>query len=154
MASNGKNLEKKITEIKAQFMKSGNNLYLIDQSATNIYGGDTKQADFGGVAKGRAFLLECKSSDKYRTFKECRPKDYIKSAQYAGAKIQMRAGGYSLFVFYSEIFKITEYWCGSDICDAYKNGWKEYHTPIHTHSRLGNKTVLEALDLVFPLLSN
>ena len=50
MASNGKNLEKKITEIKAQFMKSGNNLYLIDQSATNIYGGDTKQADFGGVA--------------------------------------------------------------------------------------------------------
>jgi len=104
---------------------------------TRLY--DTKSAnawlppspgDFMGVFKDRTpVLIEAKSSDEFTKFKECRLKSFVKPTQYAYNKMWLDTGGVSVFVFHSVVTEEVEFWDGSIILRAYKEGWESDDQP-------------------------
>ena len=86
-------------------------------------------ADFIGVLQGVPVLLECKSSDQFKSFKECSLKSFIKPTQYASFTMWQRNGGCGLFVFYSIFGKTFEIWGSRDILRAYSDGWNPHMKP-------------------------
>ena len=105
----------------------------------------SQPADFIGVLNGVPLLLECKSSDRFDTFKDCKLKDFIKPTQYASFTMWEKNGGCGLFVFYSLFGKKIEIWEGGTVRDAYREGWDETHEPSCTFKKkdLADKLVAE-----------
>ena len=80
-------------------------------------------ADYMGVIAGVPVLLECKSSERFDSFKDCRLKDFIKPTQFASFKMWERNRGCGLFVFHSVFGKNIEIWSSYVILEAYSGGW-------------------------------
>lgn len=89
-------------------------------------------ADFFLLTKGWHIDLECKTSDKYRYFREGF-KALIKDHQMTAARKCHRAGGRYIFLFYSSKTKLVEMWDGKDLYEPYvTNRMKLTSDPIFT----------------------
>ena len=72
------------------------------------------------VASGRAHLLECKSSEKYRTLAEGQClEDNVSAVQAAEHRLWAKAGNPCWFIFYSQPAGQVELWRGDVVGLAY-----------------------------------
>lgn len=75
--------------------------------------------DFMGMLLKRPVLIECKSSDRFNSFSDCRLKDFIEPVQYANHKIWLKQGGVSLFIFHAVMTDTVEIWGGGPVLKSY-----------------------------------
>ena len=74
-----------------------------------------KAGDFMGCAKSIPWLIECKSSDMEETLRSCLSST-VKNTQAAHHRLWHRAGGRSIFIFYSLAYDNLEIWDGTLVC--------------------------------------
>ena len=88
------------------------------KSARNIIA--AQPGDHLLIAAGRAYLIEEKASTKHSSFRSCTS---MVSPHQKGSHIKwLRAGGRSLFFFYSEQEALAEIWDGLYLVTAWQTG--------------------------------
>ena len=73
-------------------------------------------ADFVGIAKGLAFLLECKASEEHDTLATCI--STVDRAQAANLGLWARQGCNSIVLFYAAMVSKVEVWDGGQVSAA------------------------------------
>lgn len=78
-------------------------------------------ADYLLAYKGRGFLVECKASIVHPSLRSCLA-SAVSDGQVGEHNLWMRAGMKSLFVFYSDLTGLVEFWNGRNVVDARRAG--------------------------------
>ena len=76
-------------------------------------------SDFIFTLEGNAFLLEVKSSDRYKCLTESVLRNVFSENQIMGARLWKRAGSNAVCAFYSLITERFDFWMMEDITTAY-----------------------------------
>lgn len=74
-------------------------------------------ADYLIAYKGKGFLVECKASTIHPSLRSCLA-SAVDDGQIGEHTFWMRAGMNSLFVFYSDLTGLIEFWDGADVVKA------------------------------------
>ena len=87
-------------------------------------------ADYMGGVAGVATLIECKSSDHHKSFKDCALKDYISSVQFGHMKRWRVNGNVGVYIFKSLLADEIEVWDADTVLKAYQSGWSKNPRPV------------------------
>ena len=119
---------------------------------TRLY--DTKSArnrymppqpgDFIVASLGYGHLLECKASEVHDSLKDGL-KQLVKSHQAAEARLWIRTGNPSWFLFYSQPKQTLEVWMGAEIGEAYV-GQRKLQQP---YLQVSSASLLELMQTLF-----
>lgn len=73
--------------------------------------------DYYAMLRGMPILVECKASIKHMSLKGCLA-DAVEDHQVGTHRLWIKAGGVSLFLFYSDQTRLIEFWRGETVISA------------------------------------
>jgi hypothetical protein len=80
-------------------------------------------ADFYAMLNGMPILLECKASVHDMSLRSCLS-NAVDPHQLGTHQLWVKAGGVSLFLFYSDQTRLIEFWRGESVVEARQRGGK------------------------------